>query len=864
MLIAFAVLIINASGFVEPSITRSLADEVIEYRYQDAEFSREESFVDLAGIPSARAYIYRLGDASLDPSREYDSGDSSWGVDRYVTVITGARYSENPVMEVSNCLPAWEANRLQAEEKAHDLWQGLEPQITGYVYLAPLDEWFEVTTTAGKRYLHSRELREYDLSKLESPRSTIENISENSSWQHVLSGDFALAAKSNKIADVPYALWSYGCSPTASSMILDYWDRRGYPLLVDCYFDRWDNVEQETDIDLTNAHRELATGMHTDSVVHGGTSTSNITPGNLYVTNSVHSYAFTGSTISSSNSVNFGAVINEIDKGRPVHWSVGNYLYGGDAIYHSICAIGYEISESNDSFIVIHNTWDKAEHSWAYQTTGSYSDVYPLIPGGSVSEDLRLKSFVSGGNYYKGIKYPLMWQKAGNVTSVKVWLAGSDIHSTWQLLADSDDGNDFVLIDMSADFSGKRLNIEGYSGSKLVAADGTPSKIGPRDFPSVEHFTARGHVFTQGYPMGRSVISGNTAFVMQGTSRVMVVELADDYLLPRIVLSPHLISDLAVDGDYLYLLGNDSLTLYDIKDPSSPVLKSTVGLSASYSSIAAYSGFVYLGSQYSPLLTMRCENNQFSDEESIPESTVTSLDVIGGKLYVSAGSKGVSVYDLSTPGAPSFEKNVSTKYAPAGVAKYNNTLVVNEGYGGFEMIDLSTGASKVVAVGTVADLAVAADRIFVAAEQSGLFVYKINGATSANQIGQFSSLSGSKLGVSLGKYLYLGCGFDGFFALETDLVGIEEPVQPPQELSFNVTSLIRRGTSLGSVTLTASSDVQVLLYDVGGRKVMSQSVSYKSGLNALPVVPDDLASGVYFVKVISPGDSFKAKVVVTN
>ncbi len=868
MLIAFAVLVISASGFVEPSVTRSLADEVVLYRYQDAEFSNEESFSDRDGIPNARAYVYKLGDVSLDPSRDYDSSDSTWGVDRYATVITAARYTQNPVVEISNALPAWIANRSRAEKKALELWPGLAPRITGYVYLAPLDEWFEVTTSVGKKFLHSRELVEYDLSTLTSPgfaEACLESSSANHAWQGVSGGGFFLASKSNKISDVPYALWSYGCSPTASSMILDYWDRRGYPLLVDYYFDRWDNVEKETDIDLTNAHRELADGMHTDSMIEGGTGTFSITPGNLYVTNSLHGYSFLGSTISSDNSGNYAAVIQEIDAGRPVHWSVGSYLYQGERIYHSICAVGYDITESNDSFVVIHNTWDKAEHSWVYQTSGSYSNVYPLIPGGKVDYNLRLESFNTTNLYFSPMKYPLVWQEAGNVSEVKIWSSELNGKKPWVALGTVKGGQKYFLLDMTQEFTGKRLNIEAYSNGTLVAADATPGKLGPYEFPQVAHFTPKGHVIAQGFPMGRTFVRDNAAYVVQGSKGVRVIELHDDYLFPRAALLPHTVESIAVDGNSLYLLGKDSLSFYDISNPCEPLLKATVKLASQYKAIAAYSGYLYLGNTGMPLRAMRRDNNQLLEEISLPESTVVALNVIGDELYVSAGTKGIRVYNLSSPGSPQYEKSIATKGSAGVLSKINSTLVVAEGSKGFELIDMSSGNSQVITPGSVVDLKVASDRIYVAAKQDGLFIYKITGSSSAELLGQFKPIKyGSTEGVAVGEYIYIGNGFDGFFSLESDLVGIDERVRPEPARFVSIPSFSRRGLSLGTITLSQNAEVLVALYDAGGRRVMALRESFAQGANELPSIPRGLAAGVYFVNVVSGSESFKAKVIVTN
>jgi hypothetical protein len=858
--VIFAAVLALYSGFVPQVECGAVADAVADIHWADARFVQVETFLDVSGEPNVHAFIYELPETALEYSRKYGEHDIEWGIDRYATVIVGARYSQQPVFEFANCLPASQVNREAAIEKALLLWP--DAVLIGYIYHSPLNEWFEFATGDAVHYLHAFELRECEPSRMPAcPDNDFLSHTDHPGWTHPARGGLELADY-EKIEDVPYALWSYGCSPTASSMILDYWDRRGYPRLVDYYFDRWDNVQEEDDRDLTNVHRELADGMGTDSMYRGGTGWNSMTGGHIYVTNSLHGYSFTGSTVSGNPASNYGKIIDEIDEGRPIHWAVGNYDYNGREIYHSICAIGYEITSANDSFVIIHNTWDRAEHHWVYQTPGCFTMVYPLIPGGEQAEDLRLASFATQSAIYIGMKYPVTWSKEGNLTSIEVYRAEDDKKSHWELLGSTD--GDHIVFELTDVFTNSRINIEGYSGAALKAADGTPSVLIPRSWTPNSHFIPHGHVPAQGYPLGESFIRGNFAYVRQGSKGVMLVELFDDYIVPLQHLAPHSCEDVAVDDDWFYILGDEQLSMYDISTPSSPQFIKTWSLSQPYEHIVATDEYLYLGGINMQLEGVRRDNQQLIDEFNLPETVVTGLDVIGGKLYVSAHREGLKIYDLGDPLSPQLERTIDTDGNPVGVAKYGSTLIIAEKAKGIELVDLNTGAAQTFDPGAAYDVAVAADRIFVAGKNSGLAIYKITGSTSAELLGAYQAPSGSVEGVGFGKWVYVGCGFGGLFAFQTDYTGIEETLPSAQPLQVQLTAFASPGTVPGSVALARASRVEVKISDVAGRTITSLSQTYDAGVHCLPSLPANLSAGVYFITVKSPADTYTGKVVVVK
>lgn len=864
-MISVILLAIGSANFVPEAECSLVAEKTASVYFKDTEPSQAFTFVDLAGERNFHAYVYRLGESNLNPGRSYDDDDERWGVDRYATVIVGARYSQSPVIEISNALPARIANREKAVCRASELWSGLSPELTGYVYLAPLDEWFEFTTSEGKRYLGAYDMLAYDFSKL-APISLQQksgaSLNVHPGWQKALNAGFLLA-RQNKVEDVPYALWSYGCSPTASSMVLDYWDRRGYPRLVDYYFDRWDNVEQENDKDLTNVHRELAIGMHTDSMYSGGTSWNSMTGGHMYVCNSLHGYSFTGSTIAGSPATCYAAIIGEIDQGRPVHWAVGSYDYGGQSINHSVCAVGYEITSTDDSLVILHNTWDRGEHRWPYQTPGCFTMTYPLIPGGAQNEDLRLTWLNTTSILYKGIKYAVTFEKAGGLSEIRMWGAVDDKKSGWdQLAAIPGTGQDYAVIDLSDDLTGSRINLEGYSGGVLEAADGSVSRLAAIDFPSNPHFVLEGHIPADGSSSEDVILNGSIAYVSQGSAGLRVVELKGDYLATAKTIDAHAADCIAMDGDWLYVLGGRTLFLYNISTPLSPVLSDSVPLPELYGWLAVYDGRAYLGRVGSEIGVYRKDGAKLLGDVPLPETLVTGLDVAGGKLYVSAHRSGVNIYGL-TDGTPKYERNVPTKGAAVAVARRDNILYVAEGGIGVEAINLESGSTNVFDPGSVYNLTATGVRVYLACGQYGLVVCKPGPDVALEKMGEFKLPYGSVGSIALGNgRLNLACGFDGFMTFTSDLIGIEEePGDSRQTGNVAFNTFLHPGGSIGTIQMDVQAHASVCLYDVTGRQVMAATQELRQGMNSLPRIPE-LSRGVYFVKVEVDGKSSRAKVVV--
>ncbi len=152
---------------------------------------------------------------------------------------------------------------------------------------------------------------------------------------------YSTSSSSKSIRGVPKYKWYYGCSPTASGMVLGYWASHGYSYLVTGY-------------DLV---RELASAMGTDWPGSGATWPYKIDDGIEKVCNN-HGY----NNFDASNDiyVSWNEVKAEVNANKPFVLSMLNGGTGNGYTQpygeHSVTCIGYY--DGNQDYVYLHDTWD--------------------------------------------------------------------------------------------------------------------------------------------------------------------------------------------------------------------------------------------------------------------------------------------------------------------------------------------------------------------------------------------------------------------------------------------------------------------------------------------------------------------------
>ncbi len=215
---------------------------------------------------------------------------------------------------------------------------------------------------------------------------------------------------------VPSYEWHHGCSPTAIASILGYWDHKGYDNLFDA--SGWDEVRRTDAVKeqiSSTAHNEkydsdpdkpnlpeppdtsIADFLHTSEgdLGFGATYSNNIGPGTVeyaayrgYDDWQTKSFFMNEAEAASSGGQTFGwgDLINEIDSGRPLHFTVDTL--GAGAINHSIPVIGYDDRGADGLWYGAYTDWvEEEEVEWfqfrevSNQYAWGIGEALFIIPG---------------------------------------------------------------------------------------------------------------------------------------------------------------------------------------------------------------------------------------------------------------------------------------------------------------------------------------------------------------------------------------------------------------------------------------------------------------------------------------------------
>ncbi len=215
---------------------------------------------------------------------------------------------------------------------------------------------------------------------------------------------------------VPAYSWYHGCSPTAIASIIGYWDNKGYDNLFDA--SGWENISRRYEVKeqiSSTAHNakynptpdnptlpdppdtSIADFIHTSEgdLEYGYTHTEDIGPGtvayaayrgyndwqtNHFFISEAEAALYDGQTFS------WDDLINEIDSGRPVHFSVDTK--GRGEINHSVPVIGYDDRGAAGLWYGAYTTWKEEEEvEWfefrelSDQYAWGIGQVFSIIPG---------------------------------------------------------------------------------------------------------------------------------------------------------------------------------------------------------------------------------------------------------------------------------------------------------------------------------------------------------------------------------------------------------------------------------------------------------------------------------------------------
>lgn len=410
------------------------------------------------------------------------------GIGSYGTIFVSVNSGDFPVPELGEGLPLYYQRYTQARQVAREYLNG-EPSLVRMYYLTPWIKWYRFSANGNHVFVREENLEchkpkdiySINLEKCDNYQALEEH--HRSIWKEIGSGDYSsleMEGRAGYIDSVPEYDWSYGCTPTASAMVMGYWDERGYDRLLDWYFNHYDVASGQLVLNVPNVQKELAIAMNTDTMT-GGTSIYSIAGGHITVANTYNGYNFSAQRSPMGNTGNdfvWSWITTEVDGGRPFNWSNLYYwLEGVGFINHSVTGYGY----TDDNYVYIFTTWMWGERLWYYYTyhNGTYSQpwVITAVPGGSEPHKVTLVTPDGGEVWYAASTETIEWTtQGGSVDHLGIWFS-SNGGEDWQSLSSNAPNTgsfDWYIQPDSLSTYRARIRLEAYdSGNNLLGADGS-------------------------------------------------------------------------------------------------------------------------------------------------------------------------------------------------------------------------------------------------------------------------------------------------------------------------------------------------------------------------------------------------------
>lgn len=438
-----------------------------------------------------------------------------YGIGQYGTIYVSARSYESPIAQITHGLPPFYTEApLVKEEAERELGESVNLEHIYYNWV--FGQVFEFDSGRDSAlmhgFLHNRLPREETLSRIPKVSLTRRPTDAvRSKWAMHFEGPLPQAKGRGDVTVpnyelIPEIIWTQGCTPTAATMAIGYWDhyldgdtQLGYGHLID----HWEDQPTYADPDSGDIHSvpnltaELVETMHTSH--DGGTSYYDICPGIEGAANasSEHTLAYkfdANRRYSGDPEGSWSAVTETIDEGLTFVWSISAWAAGSG---HSLCAWGYN-EDLGDNFIVVYDTWTLARQDYLYDMYLGFEADYTVVD--AVEPDCHDRdSFLcgddnqcallapAGQNYLSmGSPYTITWRQFGADIEYAKLFYSTDAGHSWTTIAnivDSEPGENTYQWNVpgpdtitASNFC--RVKIEGYAvdGDRdfyYVAGDGS-------------------------------------------------------------------------------------------------------------------------------------------------------------------------------------------------------------------------------------------------------------------------------------------------------------------------------------------------------------------------------------------------------
>ncbi len=263
--------------------------------------------------------------------------------------------------------------------------------------------------------------------------------------------------------------------------------------------------------------------------------------------------------------------------------------------------------------------------------------------------------------------------------------------------------------------------------------------------------------------VGRIIISDTLAFIL-GQSQIHIINISNPAIpIYEGNLDFGSASDLIVDGDIIYIAGNNGFYILDISDIQSPQLLGS--LYSELDGICLNDTLIYGVHSGGPnnLHIINIANSQnpviIDDNLNISIGSHADIGFHNFHVYIVNSNHFWSI-DVNNPVNPIMIDTLEVEDHSNNIYIQNNKAIINNSYSGIKLIDISDPAhlsslGYYDTPGSAAQVVINGDIAYVANSFSGLQIIDVNDHTNPNLVGSFQTYNKAQ-GIDVsGEFVYL-------------------------------------------------------------------------------------------------------------
>jgi len=277
-------------------------------------------------------------------------------------------------------------------------------------------------------------------------------------------------------------------------------------------------------------------------------------------------------------------------------------------------------------------------------------------------------------------------------------------------------------------------------------------------------------------------ISGNYAYVSASEAGLQIFDISTPAIptLACTVDTPGIAWHTTVSGNFAYVADhgisgspNSFIRKINVTNPASATMTDGVDIANSNTdpgTIAIAGNYIYIGYSGDGIRVFYVSPFTHAGGDFNTTGHANGIAISGNSLYVADAASGLQILDISTPGAPSLAKTVSTTNARY-VAVSGNYAYVADSTGGLRIIDISTtSAASVVktitSTGDATNICVDGNVAYVTASDNKIWVVDISVPANATLSSSFT-IDGTPSAIAVSNgYLFVAIGSKGFLTIK--------------------------------------------------------------------------------------------------